>query len=460
MLTKDETRLLHELHLEWMKQRREDEENERYFDAQQRVRQLGISIPPEMEAFAFPMSWCRTWVETIESRMEPRLLLRSGSTTEDKDLRIDWDANNLDSESQLAHRDLLVLGRAVVSVGWPDREHGQTRPVIRVESPRDFAVKVDPLTRRMVAALRVYTNEDTGLMEHLTLYLPDETIYISRQKGKWADDERRRHNLGRVPIVVAYTRRRSGRWKGTTMMADVKHWTDMASRIVLNLQVAMEALSTPQKIAYGLTRQDFVDPDTGEPLDEWDTYLGAIWAISASKKDGASIEQLPAGSLDGFINAMELCTKQVSGATGLPLRMLGHSTVNPASEGGIKADETRMTRTAERMDTVAGSMWGWVLGIAERMRLGNWPEGSPIKLEWRNPGTPTLSEMADSVSKRTGGVPVLSARGAMHEMGYSQARIDQEMRWLDEESRGVFSTDDKLERPPFGDSSAYAGGGG
>lgn len=449
MLSKDETKLLHELHLQWMKQRREDEENERYFDAEQRIKQLGISIPPEMEEFAFPMSWCRTWVETVESRMEPRLLLRSGATAEDEELRTDWDANNLDSESQLAHRDLLVLGRAVASVGWPDKALGQTRPVIRVESPRDFAVKINPLTRHMVAALRVYTDEVTGQMEHLTLYLPDETIYISRQQGKWAADERRVHKLGRVPIVVAYTRRKSGRWKGATMMADVKHWTAMASRIVLNLQVAMESLSTPQKVAYGMTKKDFVDPDTGEPLDEWDTYLGAIWAISASKKDGASIEQLPAGSLEGFISAMELCTKQVSGATGLPLRMLGHSTVNPASEGGIKADETRLTRTSERMNTVAGTFWGWTLGISERIRLGKWPEGSPIKLEWRNPGTPTLSEMADATSKRTGGVPTLSARGAMHEMGYSQARIDQEMRWLEQEASGVYTpTDAKLERIP------------
>ena len=83
------------------------------------------------------------------------------------------------------------------------------------------------------------------------------------------------------------------------------------------------------------------------------------------------------------------------------------------------------------MNTVAGTFWGWTLGISERIRLGKWPEGSPIKLEWRNPGTPTLSEMADATSKRTGGVPTLSARGAMHEMGYSQARIDQEMRWLE-----------------------------
>lgn len=448
-LSVEETRLLDRLYIKWNKQRKGDVKNEKYYEGLQQIAQLGISIPPEVEPFAFPMDWCRLLVESIEQRMDVQRILRSGEIEEDKELRKDWEANDLDLESQLTHRDLLVYGRCVATVSYPERSLGQTRPVIRVESPRAFAVEVSPLTRMMNGALRVYTDE-TGLTRHLTLYLPNETIYLSQEVGRWVETDRRRHDLGRVPVVVQYNRRKTGEYEGTTQMAGIMHWVDMAARVVLNVQLAMETIATPQKVAFGLAKEDFVDPETGEELDPWETYLGAIWAISAAKKDGVSIEQLPAGDLRGFIDLMEMISKQVSATSGLPLRMLGHSTVNPASEGGIKADEAKLVKTTERINSTAGAFWGWTLGIAERIRVGTWPEGSPIRPEWRNPGTPTMAELSDAIQKQTGGRAVLSVKGAMQEMGWSQQRIDQELMWLDEEASGyVTPTDVKAERGFF-----------
>lgn len=447
-LTLEETRLLNRLYTKWQRQRPEDERNEKYYEARQRIEQLGISIPPEVEPFAFPMDWCRQYVETVEQRMDVQRIIRSGEIREDKELRADWEVNNLDLEAQLAHRDLLVYARCVATVSWPDRELGQTRPVIRVESPRAFAVEVNPLTRMMTGALRVYTDE-TGLTQHLALYLPNETIYLTQHLGRWevGPQGRRRHDLGRVPVVVQYTRRKTGTWQGISYMAGLMPWVDMAGRVVLNLQLAMETVATPQKVAQGLTKTDFIDPDTGEELDPWETYLGAIWAISATKKDGVTIEQLPAGDLKGFIEVMEMITKQVASSSGLPLRMLGHSTVNPASEGGIKADEAKLIRVTERVCSTAGVFWGWVMGISERIRTGTWPDGSTIQVEWRDASTPTKAEEADAIQKKTGGTPVLSVRGAMQDMGWSQPRIDQELAWLDQERTGYYTeTDTKLER--------------
>ncbi|MEJ6019866.1 phage portal protein [Corynebacterium sp. H113] len=450
-LSKDEQALLSRLHVKWMQQRKQDEENKKYFKGLQNIAQLGIAIPPEMEPFAFPMNWCRMYVETLEQRMDVRLLLRSGDAEEDEELRADWEANSLELEHHLAQTDLLKYGRCVASVSWPDRATGQTRPVIRVENPQDISVEVNPVTRAMTGALRVYT-DDTGLRQFMTLYLPDETVHISQDTGVYRVSQRDRHGLGRVPIVCQWNRRESGRFDGESQMDDVKPWVAMAARVVLNMQLAMETIATPQKVAIGVSQKDFIDPDTGEELDPWETYLGAIWAISRSSGDGVDIKQLPAGELSGFIDLMELITKQVAALTGLPLRMLGHSTVNPASEGGIKADEARLVKTVERVNSVAGVFWSWVLGISERIRTGVWPEGSPIQVEFRNPATPTMSEMADAIQKQTGGAPTLSVRGAMNQMGYSQARIDKETSWLEQEQHGLYTpVDEKLERIPVGD---------
>lgn len=449
-LSLEETRLLGRLHSKWLAQKKEDEANDKIFEGLQRIAHLGIAVPPEVEPFAFPMSWGRTYVEAIEQRMDVRLFLRPGDVNEDEDARRTWEVNNLETESQLAHLDLLVYGRCIASVGWPDRALGQVDPVIRVESPTAFAVEVNPLTRAMTGALRVYTDDD-GRTQLMTLYLPDSTVHLVKDKGKWTDEQRDVHDLGRVPVVAHWNRRRSGKFTGVSQMQDLRPWIQMAARVVLQLQLAMETVATPQKVALGLSQDDFQDEE-GNPLEPWDTYLGAIWAISRGSKEGVSIEQLPAADLKGFLDVMEMIAKQVAAATGLPLRMLGHSTVNPASEGGIKADEVRLVRTIERICSNVGPFWGWLHGIAYRIRNGTWYEGPPIKSEWRNPGTPTESEEADSIVKKTGGAPVLSVRGAMNSMGYTQARIDQEMEWLDNEARGLYTlTDLKLERPAFPD---------
>ena len=41
------------------------------------------------------------------------------------------------------------------------------------------------------------------------------------------------------------------------------------------------------------------------------------------------------------------------------------------------------------------------------------------------------------MQKYTGGKPMLSVRGALNEMGFSQARIDREILWLQEEENGL-----------------------
>ena len=71
-----------------------------------------------------------------------------------------WQANDLDEESSLAHLDALVFGRAYVTVSAGESEDDP--PVITVESTRAMAVNIDPATRRISAAARVFERDDNG----------------------------------------------------------------------------------------------------------------------------------------------------------------------------------------------------------------------------------------------------------------------------------------------------------
>lgn len=422
-LTPDEDALMRRLFTKIQRQKPEDRKNLDYYRGLQNIGNLGISVPPDVQPFAFPLNWCRTYIDVLEERMDVRLILRQGTGVEDVELRRDWEANDLGTESQMAHRDLLVYGRAFISVA-ADPAGG--RPRIRVESPRDMAAEVNSLTREMVGALRLYRDE-LGYADHMTLYLPDSTVMIDRKAGKWDAVQRIEHGLGRVPVVMMLNRRQTGRWTGETQMSDLRNIVDMAGRVMLQLQLAMETVATPQKIAMGVTTSDFKRPDGAPVSDVWEQYLGAVWALT--NKD-SKVEQLPGADLKNFHDTVRMLAEQASTVTGLPVRMMGQSSANPPAEGAIRADESRLVRQVERVNSVAGAGWAWALGIAERIRTRVWDSDGLISLEWHNPGTPTVAQRADYIQKLTGGLPVLSQRGGMNEIGWSQPRIDQELKWM------------------------------
>ena len=111
----------------------------------------------------------------------------------------------------------------------------------------------------------------------------------------------------------------------------------------------------------------------------------------------------------------------------------GRSSANPASEGAIRAEESCLIKTVERVNTAAGAAWGWALGIAMRIISKTWEDGS-VDVVWQNPATPTEAQQADRLQKLTGGKPVMSVRGAMEELPWSALRKQKEMEWLGEEA--------------------------
>lgn len=439
-LSSTELGLIGELTLQAAYQQVDDQRHLEYYEGVQRLNQLGIAVPPELRKFVTIVNWPRVVVDTIEHRQDVKALLLPGKITNDAGLMELWRANNLDSELSLLNVDQMIYGRGFVCVGSNDVD--PKIPLITVESPRELTAKVDPRTRRMLAALRLYdTQQDIpedlygsqqGVPQALTLYLPDETVWAIRESGEWAEVDRDRHLLGRVPVVMFLNRRRTGAWCGRSEMDDVIPLTDAAARSLTNLQVAAETHSVPQKWVLGMSKGDFVDAD-GNPIPAWQSYFGAIWAHG--NKD-ASVGQFTASDLKNFHDTVNHYGQLASSVTGFPGKYFGQFTANPAAEGAIRADEAQMVKTIERKNATTGNSLAWVLGIARRIQTGEWEDGNRIAVEWHDPGTPTFSQKADALQKLSGGVPLVSREGAWDEMGWSEARKDRERGYFREESKG------------------------
>lgn len=449
-LTSDERTMIVRLQAKLGQLSTADRLNDSYYDGAQRLEHLGLAVPPELRRFTTIVNWPRLVVDAIEERCDVKSFIRGGDDVADAELREAWDVNNMDSEFSLAAIDSLVIGRGFISVGTneDDREH----PIIAVESPHEMVVDIDPRTRRVLRALKVYGADYDGAAPNTaasgmpapkfaTLMLPNETIWceLSGIPGAaWSEVDRDRHNLGRVPVVPLFNRRRSGRWFGVSEIEDAKTLTDAAARSLTNLQIAGETHSVPQKWVLGMSKGDFVDA-SGDPIPAWESYFSAIWA---NQNKDAKVGQFMASDLRNFHETITLYSGLIAGMYGLPVRYFGQNTANPPSADGIRADEARLIKRAERKMSSWGDQIGRVAAMYLRFRDGAWPEsGDRIKVEWHDAATPTYAAKVDGIQKLTGGKPILSQEGGWDELGWTDARKMRERSYLEAEA-----SDPALER--------------
>lgn len=397
-----------------------------YYEGEQRLQHLGLALPPELQGFRVAVNVPRMAVDEPVRRQQLKAFQRSGSATADPVLREAWEANNLPSQSMLLHRDARVFARSFVTVSESEELGGLPR--IQVEDPRQFNVFVNPRTRKVEAAVRYFNSVAAGSWK--TLFLPDQTIWLEDTAGnREVVVQRIQHNLGVVPVVGFINRPRAGRWDGRSEMADVIGLTDSIARMLTNLQVASETHAVPSRWVAGMSKGDFVDKE-GKPIPVWEAYFTAI--MMTANKD-AKFGQFNASDLSNFHKSVDALLSYCAGVLGLPVRYFGQNTANPAAEGAIRADESRLIANVEAMNRVDGDSWCWVMGLYERLRTGEWPATNSIRAVWENPATSTLSERADAMMKLYS-QGIISREGVWDEMGWDEARKDQERTYLAREA--------------------------
>lgn len=397
-----------------------------YYRGAQQLQSIGIAVPPQLRPFIFPLNRPRITVDTVVQRQRVKSFSMPDDDRVSGMLREMWEANNMESQQVLNHTETRVQGHGFVSIGTndADREH----PLIAVESARNMIARIDPRNRRILCALRAYCDPFSPGMapEYCTLYMPDYTLWLAKENGRWTLTDRDDHELHQVPVVQFINRPRVGDFLGESEMADVIRPTDMAARAVLDLQVAMETHAVPGKWAVGVTDNQFLDPATGKPVSQIQQYFNSF--IKAKSKD-VRFGQFSASDLSNFKTVIDTLAEQVSAVTGLPMRYFGQNTANPAAEGAIRADEMRLVKNCELKNSIDGDSWSQVMAIAYRFRTGEEINANMVRCDWDDPNTPTYAQKSDAIQKLIA-AGVLSREGAWDELGWSEARKDKEREYF------------------------------
>lgn len=403
-LSDDELALINVLRADMLRDRWALQLRDAYFNGEQLVRDLGISIPPQLKGLHTVIGWPRVGVESLEERLDLEAF-RWADGADSSDLSEIVEANDLLDEASLAHTDALIYGREYLAVGSGDCGE-DCPPLITVESPLDMTLLWDARLRMGTAALRECQADgfvESGLEERMiVLYLPDQTITaLPSPSGGWEVIDRDIHQLGVVPVVRLANRQRTADRVGKSEITpDVMSITDAACRRLMGIEVAAEFFGAPARYILGASESAFQDAE-GNAKSAWETYIGRVLALERDEDGNVpDVGQFPAHDPSGQTKIVDLYARIMSSQFGLPPHMLGYTTDNPASADAIRSTEAKLVKRSERRIRRFGRAWQDAMRLALWVRDGEPPDKARrIETVWRNPATPTVAAQADATVK-------------------------------------------------------------
>lgn len=457
---KTESDLIQELHDKLLYENKNRSKYKSYYQGNPEINALGMTIPPELAKLKTVINWNRQHVNSIDQRLDIEGFRLAKAAEADEQCWDIWQYNNLDEGSQQCHREALIYGRAYVCIGH--NEDDPSMPIVTVEPASSMTVDMDPRTRKVVRALRVYSLDRLHTQAtHATLYTETEvkffvrSAFVSGGKGVWVPDPELgsyAHGQSECPVIPFFNNQPLGEFVGQSEMDDLIPIVDAAARAMTNLQGALELHALPQRYVAGASPEEYVD-ENGNPIPAFQVYLGRIWNFSDPE---TKVGQFQAGDLRQFNDVLNQYAQIASSLTGQPPHFFGLSTDSPPSADAIRSSESRLVKLAERKASAFSESWEKVMRIALKMAGKSTadetktevetdsekakPEGAAkaegkknepkttdaarLEVIWRNPATPTYEAKADAITKLVQS-KIMPVQIAWEELGYGPEKRAQ-----------------------------------
>lgn len=400
----------------------------RYFDYKAGLKDLGISIPPQLRSIETVIGWSAKGVEGLVKRsVLDGFTTPAGVDAESIGLTSIWEDNRLGVESRMAHTDAAVASCVFGFVQAGDVAAGEPESLISLKSAESATGRWDARRRGLAAALSLIDADETGQITRFNLYRPGEVIAFKREGSGW-DVRRMVHDLGMPVEVLPHKPSLSRPFGKSRISRAVMALTDSGVRTLLRSEVSAEFFSAPQRYALGVDEETFVGPD-GQPIPAWQAVIGRMFAVGRDENgELPSVGQFSQQSFEPHFAQIRQLASLVSSEFNMTPRSFGIVQDNPESADAIiEAKEDLVLDAKEFTDTVAPA-WKRLMVGALRIQ-----DDSPaaremykqIRPHFRNPALPSVVSASDAVTKQVSSFPWLAETDeALEMLGYDRQQID------------------------------------
>lgn len=405
-------------------------ERQEYYDGENRLKDLGIALPPSLRNLEISMDWPQKAVESVSSRL---VLEGFSSTGDTEEMGIDriFSDNQIEVEANAIHTSALLHGCAFLAAFNGNPALGEPEVIVRSFPATHASGTLLPNARRLANALLILDENESG-PTRLFFTTSTETFNLqySAVSRVWSV-EHEENLLGRVPVEVmpfnASLKQPFGKSRLTGPMMDI---VDSAMRTLARMEVSSEFFSTPARYILGADEEMFVD-EAGNPTDAWKMRMSNVSVLPYNDEQEVmpQVGQFDASSPAPHTDVLRTHAQMFSAASSLPPTALGVVTDNPTSAESVRAQLEELLVLCRNASITFGSAWERVMKTAVALKNGLSYEDLPdevhaLKARFADPSTPTLSSQADAVMKLvSAGIVPADSDVVLEKLGFSESDI-------------------------------------
>ena len=371
----------------------------RYYDGKNKLKDFGISTPPELLHVETVVDWPNKAVSALADRVR-----FDGFTAASEDVQTLLDGvserSRLNVKTRQATHGECIFGTSFATVGVDDA--GRAR--IDFHSAEAASAVWDDAKGRIAYGMVIDAFDD-GVPAFVRVFTDEAQITLVKN-GDSFDWYVLPIAMGRVPMEC-FTYRPTDRkpFGQSRISRAVMSITDDAVRCALGGSIAFQFAVSPQKWMLGVDRDPF------EQKTRWEAYIGNWLAIGYNGKDGVmpQVGQMQQPSMQQYSDYMRSLAARFSGATNVPVSQLGVIHDNPASAEAIYAANEPLI--IEATDVIEGSrdtMRELARMCVAAERDASYDELTDderaVMANYRNPALPSVVSMADAAVKIAGAV--------------------------------------------------------
>lgn len=428
-LAPDDAKMVRELLQVWLDTSQRNALRSGYYNMRQRVKDLGISVPPNLRNLEQSIGWPKKAVESLAARSQ-----FDGYVCDDEEasatLQRVVEECGLKRKyrklvrSELMHCCSFLTVTDASEDGEPPRARISAYPATAATAIWDYAANRIKCGM-VVADMRKIAGQARATRVHV---FTDTDVIILRmgRSGKWSA-EYRPHGMGRCLMEpLAYDASLERPFGRSRISRAVMSITDDAVRASRRSEIAAEFLTSPQKYLLG------ADKDAIGNMSKWDAYIGSIFAVSKGKDgDVPQFGQLSQGTLQPHVDYMRSLAARFSAETNVPLSELGIVSDNPSSAEAIYAAKESMVVDAQNLNADNAEALRDVALMALAVEQGTTfaeqqEKGYALQARFRNPAMPSVVSQADAMLKIVQAVPWFSESDVLlEELGFSDDQIQR-----------------------------------
>lgn len=380
-----------------------------YYDGRNRLKDFGISTPPELLHVETVVGWPNKAVMSLAERSR-----FDGFTAGNERLQDALDDISQRSRLRIKYRQAVesegVHGCCFATVGMT-----ALGPRIDIWDAEHASARWDEAKGRIAYGMTL--DIQLGQLVSITLHSDDADVHVARTTtGRWAW-EAIPHSMGR-PLMAAFAYRPTQRkpFGQSRITRAVMSITDSAVRVALGGDISFQFAVAPQKYLLGADRKAFANKT------RWEAYIGNILAVGRDGNgDMPQYGQLPQASMQQTVDYMRLLASRFSGETNVPMSQLGIIQDNPSSAEAIYAASEPLIIECQDLNDGSRETLRELAQMALAAELDvpldelgdEWRDFSP---NFANPAMPSIVSMADAAVKIAGAVPDFAGTQAFWKM--------------------------------------------